>query len=139
MSGINKVILIGRLGLAPEARETATGATVTNISVATSEKWKDKNTGAENEKTEWHRVVFFNRLAEVARDYLKKGSSVYVHGKLKTRKWEDSNGTDRYTTEIIANEMQMLDGRNSSSDEFAPKKNENTAKDEFDNDNDLPF
>lgn len=139
MSGINKVILIGRLGGDPDTRETAAGATVTNISVATSEKWKDKSTGIENEKTEWHRVIFFNRLAEVARDYLKKGSNVYIQGKLQTRKWEDKEGNERYTTEIIANEMQMLDNKNISSDEYVPKKSNSTVKDEFNNDDDLPF
>jgi len=109
--GINKVILIGNLGNDPQVRYMPSGGAVTNISVATSEQWKDKNTGEARENTEWHRVVFFNRLAEVAGEYLRKGSKVYVEGKLQTRKWQDNNGVDRYTTEIVANEMQMLDSR----------------------------
>lgn len=109
--GINKVILVGNLGQDPETRYTANGAAVTNISVATAEQWKDKETGERKEKTEWHRVVFFQRLAEVAGEYLKKGSQVYIEGKLQTRKWQAQDGTDRYTTEIVAHEMQMLGGR----------------------------
>lgn len=109
--GVNKVILIGNLGNDPEVRSTANGSTMTTISVATSESWKDRQTGQQQERTEWHRVVFFNRLAEIARDYLKKGSKVYIEGSLRTRKWQDQNGQDRYTTEIMGNEMQMLDGR----------------------------
>lgn len=109
--GINKVILIGNLGNDPETRYTASGSAVTNISLATSESWKDKQTGQPVEKTEWHRVVFFNRLAEVAGEYLRKGSKVYVEGRLQTRKWQDQAGQDRYSTEIVANEMQMLDSR----------------------------
>lgn len=109
--GVNKVILIGNLGNDPEVRSTNNGSTMTTISVATSESWKDRQTGQQQERTEWHRVVFFNRLAEIARDYLKKGSKVYVEGSLRTRKWQDQNGQDRYTTEIMGNEMQMLDGR----------------------------
>jgi single-strand DNA-binding protein len=111
--GVNKVILIGNLGNDPEVRSTANGSTMTTISVATSESWKDRQTGQQQERTEWHRVVFFNRLAEIARDYLKKGSKVYIEGSLRTRKWQDNNGQDRYTTEIMGNEMQMLDGRGS--------------------------
>lgn len=110
--GINKVILVGNLGNAPETRYTQAGAAITNISVATSETWKDKNTGQAQERTEWHRVVFFNKLAEIAGQYLQKGSKVYVEGSLRTRKWQDQNGNDRYSTEIVANEMQMLDSRN---------------------------
>ena len=109
--GINKVILIGNVGQDPEVKYMPSGGAVTNISVATSETWKDKNTGQPQERTEWHRVVFFNRLGEIAGEYLKKGSKVYVEGALRTRKWQAQDGTDRYTTEIVANEMQMLDGR----------------------------
>ena len=111
--GINKVILVGNLGQDPEVRYTTSGAAVTNISVATSESWKDKNTGEDVVKTEWHRIVFFGRLAEIAGEYLKKGSKVYIEGKLQTRKWQDQNNQDRYTTEVVANEMQMLDARQS--------------------------
>jgi single-strand DNA-binding protein len=109
--GINKVILIGNVGQDPEVKYMPSGGAVTNISVATSETWKDKNTGQPQERTEWHRVVFFNRLGEIAGEYLKKGSKVYVEGALRTRKWQAQDGTDRYTTEIVASEMQMLDGR----------------------------
>lgn len=109
--GVNKVILIGNLGNDPEVRQTPGGATVTTISVATSESWKDKQTGQPQERTEWHRVVFFNRLAEIAGEYLKKGAKVYVEGSIRTRKWQDKDGQDRYTTEIMGNEMQMLDSR----------------------------
>lgn len=109
--GVNKVILIGNLGQDPEVKYMPSGGAVTNVTVATSESWKDKNTGEQKENTEWHRVVFFRRLAEIAGEYLKKGSKVYIEGKLQTRKWQDQSGNDRYTTEIIANEMQMLDGR----------------------------
>ncbi|MDT8384417.1 MAG: single-stranded DNA-binding protein [Gammaproteobacteria bacterium] len=109
--GVNKVILIGNLGQDPEVKYMPNGNAVTNVTVATSESWKDKNTGEQKENTEWHRVVFFRRLAEIAGEYLKKGSKVYVEGRLQTRKWQDKDGSDRYTTEIIANEMQMLDGR----------------------------
>src|SRR5210317_2058833 len=109
--GINKVILVGNLGNDPEHRMLPSGGAVTNISIATSEAWKDKNTGQQQERTEWHRVVFFNRLAEIAAEYLRKGSKVYVEGSLRTRKWQDQSGQDRYTTEVVANEMQMLDSR----------------------------
>ena len=109
--GINKVILIGNLGNDPETRYMPSGGAVTNISVATSESWKDKQTGQPQERTEWHRVVFFNRLAEIAGEYLRKGSKVYVEGSLRTRKWQDKSGQDRYSTEIVASEMQMLDSR----------------------------
>ncbi len=111
--GINKVIVVGNLGQDPDVRYTTGGAAVTNISVATSEQWKDKNTGEDVVKTEWHRIVFFGRLAEIAGEYLKRGSQVYIEGKLQTRKWQDNNGQDRYTTEIVANEMQMLGARQS--------------------------
>lgn len=109
--GINKVILIGNLGADPEVRYMPSGGAVTNVTIATSETWKDKQSGDPQERTEWHRVVFFNRLAEIAGEYLKKGSKVYVEGSIRTRKWQDQSGADRYTTEIIANEMQMLDSR----------------------------
>jgi len=109
--GINKVILIGNLGQDPEVKYMPNGGAVTNVTIATSESWKDKSTGEQKEKTEWHRVVFFQRLAEIVGEYLKKGSKVYIEGKLQTRKWQDQSGNDRYTTEIVANEMQMLDSR----------------------------
>ena len=109
--GINKVIVVGNLGQDPEVKYMPSGGAVTNVSVATSESWKDKQTGQPQERTEWHRVVFFNRLAEIAGEYLKKGSQVYIEGSLRTRKWQDQSGQDRYTTEIVANEMQMLGGR----------------------------
>ena len=107
--GVNKVILIGNLGQDPEVKYMPNGNAVANITVATSESWKDKNTGEQVDKTEWHRVVFFRRLAEIVGEYLKKGSKVYIEGKLQTRKWQDKNGKDNWTTEIIASEMQMLD------------------------------
>lgn len=109
--GINKVILIGNLGADPEVRYMPSGGAVTNVTVATSESWKDKQTGEQQDRTEWHRVVFFNRLAEIAGEYLRKGSKVYIEGSLRTRKWQDQNGVERYTTEIVAAEMQMLDSR----------------------------
>lgn len=109
--GINKVIIVGNIGQDPETRYMPSGSAITNISVATSETWKDKQTGQPQERTEWHRIVFFNRLAEIAGEYLKKGSKVYIEGALRTRKWQDQQGQDRYTTEIVANEMQMLDSR----------------------------
>ncbi len=109
--GINKVILVGNLGADPETRYMPSGSAVTNLSVATSETWKDKQTGEQKERTEWHKVAMFNRLAEIAAEYLRKGSQVYIEGKLRTRKWQDRDGNDRWTTEIIADEMQMLGGR----------------------------
>lgn len=111
MSGVNKVIIVGNLGADPETKSLPNGNAVTNLSVATSETWKDKNTGDKRENTEWHRVVMFGKLAEIAGQYLSKGSKVYLEGKLQTRKWQDRDGNDRYTTEIVANEMQMLDSR----------------------------
>ncbi len=110
-SGINKVILVGNLGKDPDMRYTAGGDAVANLSIATSESWNDNQTGEKKEKTEWHRVVFFRRIAEVCGEYLKKGSSVYIEGSLRTRDWEDDKGNKRYTTEIIGREMQMLGGR----------------------------
>ena len=117
--GVNKVILIGNCGADPEPRATAAGGQVTNVRLATSESWKDKNTGQMQERTEWHRVVFFGRLAEIAAEYLRKGSKVYVEGSIRTRKWQDKEGRDQYTTEIVAGEMQMLDGKRES--EVAPQ------------------
>ncbi len=112
--GINKVILIGNLGADPEVRYNPNGGALANITLATSSSWKDKTTGEMQERTEWHRVVFFNRLAEIAGEYLRKGSKVYIEGSLRTRKWQDKTGADRYTTEITANEMQMLDSKGGS-------------------------
>jgi single-strand DNA-binding protein len=112
--GINKVILVGNLGQDPETRYMPSGGAVTNFTLATNESWKDKQSGEQKERTEWHRVAMFNRLAEVAAEYLRKGSQVYVEGKLRTRKWQDRDGNDRYTTEVIADEMQMLGGRGGS-------------------------
>jgi single-strand DNA-binding protein len=114
--GINKVILVGNLGNDPEHRVLPSGGGVTNISLATSESWKDKTSGEQKERTEWHRVVFFNRLSEIAAEYLRKGSKVYVEGALRTRKWQDQSGQDRYTTEIVGAEMQMLDSRGATQD-----------------------
>jgi single-strand DNA-binding protein len=109
--GINKVILVGNLGNDPETKYSASGSAITNLSIATSESWKDKQTGEPVEKTEWHRVVGFNRLAEIMGEYLRKGSKVYIEGQLQTRKWQDKEGNDRYSTEIVARDMQMLDSR----------------------------
>ena len=111
MASINKVILIGNLGRDPEVRYTPNGNAVCNVSVATTRTWKNKESGDKNEETEWHRVVFYDRLAEIAGEYLKKGRSIYVEGRLKTRKWQDKDGAEKYTTEIIAEEMKMLGGR----------------------------
>src|SRR3989338_5918517 len=113
--GVNKVILIGNLGRDPEVRYTPSGLAVANVTIATSESWKDKQSGEMQERTEWHRIVFYQRLAEIAGEYLRKGSKVYIEGRLQTRKWQDKNtGQDRYTTEIIADNMQMLDSKGSS-------------------------
>jgi single-strand DNA-binding protein len=109
--GVNKVIIVGNLGGDPETRYMPSGSAVTNFTVATNESWKDKQTGEQKERTEWHKVAMFNRLAEIAAEYLRKGSQVYIEGKLRTRKWQGQDGQDRYTTEIIADEMQMLGGR----------------------------
>jgi single-strand DNA-binding protein len=111
MASVNKVIVVGNLGRDPEVRYTPGGAAICNVSIATTRNWKDKNTGEKQEETEWHRVVFYDRLAEIAGEYLKKGRPVYVEGRLKTRKWQDKEGKDNYTTEIIAQEMQLLGGR----------------------------
>lgn len=127
--GINKVILIGNLGRDPETRYMPSGGAVTNVALATSESWKDRNTGEQQDRTEWHRVVFFNRLAEIAGEYLKKGSKVYIEGSLRTRKWQGQDGQDRYTTEIVANEMQMLDSRGDSApyDDAPPRQSSQSA------------
>ena len=109
--GVNKVILVGNLGKDPDMKYTASGAAIANITIATSESWNDKQTGEKVEKTEWHRVVAFQRLAEIMGEYLRKGSQVYIEGKIQTRKWQDQNGQDRYTTEVVANDMQMLGSR----------------------------
>lgn len=109
--GVNKVIIVGNLGNDPEVRYLPSGGAVANISVATSESWKDKQTGQTQERTEWHRIVLFNRLGEIAGQYLRKGAKVYLEGSLRTRKWQDANGQDKYTTEIVGNELQMLDSK----------------------------
>lgn len=144
--GINKVILVGNLGADPETRYMPSGSAVTNLSLATSESWKDKQTGEQKERTEWHKVAMFNRLAEIAAEYLRKGSQVYIEGKLRTRKWQDRDGNDRWTTEVIADEMQMLGGRGggggaaptgSSRDSGPPSAPSQTGPDDFDDD--IPF
>ena len=148
--GVNKVILVGNLGRDPEIRYSANGQAIANVNIATSESWKDKNTGEKQEKTEWHRIVFFGRLAEIAGEYLKKGSQIYVEGRLQTRKWQDKEGKDRYTTEIVANEMQMLGSRGGSggpSDSFnqdtgsanAPATSSTSTGGGDDFDDDIPF
>lgn len=131
--GINKVILVGTLGRDPEVKYMPSGGAITNVSIATSEQWKDKQTGEKKENTEWHRVVFFNRLAEIAGEYLRKGQQVYVEGSLRTRKWQGQDGQDRYTTEIVASDMQMLGGRpgggmsSGSYDEAPPPRQQNSS------------
>ena len=130
-SGINKVILVGNLGKDPDMRYTAGGDAVANLSIATSESWNDNQTGEKKEKTEWHRVVFFRRIAEVCGEYLKKGSSVYIEGSLRTRDWEDDQGNKRYTTEIIGSEMQMLGGRRSEDNmDQSPQMNSSSPQPE---------
>ena len=142
--GINKVIIVGNLGQDPETRYMPSGSAVTNMTVATNESWKDKQTGEQKERTEWHRVAMFGRLAEIAAEYLRKGSQVYIEGKLRTRKWQDKQGNDRYTTEIIADEMQMLGGRSGggggqpmSSQSSEPSGPAPAPSDDFDDD--IPF
>ena len=140
MASVNKVILIGNLGKDPETRFMPDGGAVTNCSIATTDSWKDKN-GEKQERTEWHRISFFGKLAEIAGEYLKKGSQVYVEGRLQTRKWQDKEGQDKYTTEIIADRMQMLGSkpRETSGEEPAPKKPA-TAGSKFDDfSDDTPF
>jgi single-strand DNA-binding protein len=114
--GVNKVILVGNCGSDPDIKILDSGKQITNITVATSESWKDKNTGEKKDKTEWHRVVFFNQLAKIAGDYLRKGSQIYIEGSIRTRQWQDKDGQDRYTTEIVASGMQMLGGRGGATD-----------------------
>lgn len=137
MRGVNLVIIVGNLGGDPEMRQMPNGGAVTNIIVATSEQWKDKQSGNMQERTEWHRIVFFNKLAEIAGEYLKKGSQVYVKGSLRTRKWQDKDGNDRYTTEIVADELQMLGGKPNQQGSQQTESNSGG----FDNftDNDPPF
>jgi single-strand DNA-binding protein len=140
MRGINKVILVGNVGKDPEFMMTQSGTGIVNFSVATSESYKDKQTGQQVEKTEWHKIVSYNRLAEIVRDYVKKGSKVYIEGKLQTRKWQDQSGQDRYTTEIIANELQLLDGKEDkpqNSQAKTPAPQANPQPDAFDDD--IPF
>ena len=148
--GVNKVILVGNLGKDPEIRYSPSGAAIANITIATSEGWKDKQTGEMKEKTEWHKIVAFQRLAEIMGEYLRKGSQVYIEGKLQTRKWQDKDGQDRYTTEIIANEMQMLGGKSESNQRGTKPKSNATGHGHNDNqnysdnadddfDNDIPF
>ena len=145
--GINKVILVGNLGADPETRYMPSGSAVTNLSVATSESWKDKQTGEQKDRTEWHKVVMFDRLAEIAAEYLRKGSQVYIEGKLQTRKWQDRDGNDRWTTEVRASEMQMLGGRgggggaaamgSGQQDSGPPSAPPQAGPDDFDDD--IPF
>ena len=137
-SGINKVILLGNLGADPELRTTAGGDAVATISIATSDSWKDKNTGEEQQKTEWHRVVFFRRMAEVVGQYLKKGSSVYIEGQLQTNRYEDKNtGEKKFSTQIVARDMQMLGSRNSS--ETQSNSTEEASMDQTPLDDEIPF
>lgn len=145
--GVNKVTLIGLLGNDPDVKTTATGLTITNISLATSEQWKDKQSGEQKERTEWHRVTFFGNLAEIVGKYQKKGSQIYVEGRLQTDKWQDKDGNDRYTTKIMANEMQMLSGSKalqgaSESAKPAAKKDYEAAKNGYQPEqpsDDIPF
>lgn len=142
--GVNKVILVGNVGATPELRYTPNESAVTQLSLATSEVWKDKATGEQHERTEWHRVVLFNRLAEIASEYVKKGSKIYIEGSLKTRKWTDAQGVERYTTEVVAGEMQLLDSRMGGQSMEAPaapqaKKNTSTSENHFDIEDDIPF
>lgn len=134
-NGLNKVLIIGNLGSDPEIKYTSSGSAVANLSIATSERWKDRNTGEQKEQVEWHRVVLFSRLAEIAEQYLKKGSKVFVEGKLQTRDWEDAEGKKRYTTEVIAREMTMLDSRSGSDN--APQPQSSSPEDNFEED--IPF
>jgi single-strand DNA-binding protein len=143
--GVNKVILVGNLGQKPEIRYTATQSAVANLSLATTESWKDKESGETVNKTEWHKVVYFGKLAEIIEKYLDKGSKVYVEGKLQTRKWQDKNGADRWTTEVVGSELTMLDSRNSSDTNFGEMNQDNSSpfpeNDTSDTitDDDIPF
>jgi|TARA_B000000565_G_C23459250_1_gene251339 single-strand DNA-binding protein len=140
MSSVNKALIIGNLGQDPEIKYTQSGSPVANLSVATSERWKDKNTGEQKEQTEWHRVVVFGRLAEIAEQYLKKGSKIFIEGKIQTRDWEDADGNKKYTTEVVAREMTMLDSKASMSSDApssdSPSK-ETPKDDSFEED--IPF
>ncbi len=127
---LNKVTLIGRLGADPEVRSMSSGGTVTNINMATSRRWNDKQSGERRDETEWHRIVFFNRIAEVVGEYLRKGSLIYVEGRIRTRKWQDQNGQDRYTTEIVAEQMQMLDSKSGGTSNFNNNA-QSTSKDSY--------
>ncbi len=135
MASINKAIIIGNLGRDPETRYSADGAAITNVSIATTSSWKDKSSGERKEETEWHRVVFFGKLAEIAGQYLKKGSTVYVEGRLKTRKWQDKDGIEKYSTEIMAEQMQMLGGK--PEEKPAPKAQRGSPS--TNDDDDCPF
>jgi len=142
--GVNKVILVGNLGQKPEMRYTATQTAVANLSIATTESWKDKESGENRDKTEWHRVVFFGNLAEIAEKYLDKGSSVYIEGKIQTRKWQDKEGKDRWTTEVLGNQLTMLGSRNTSESPVQPNDSSSTPFPEDDSgpgltDDDIPF
>lgn len=147
MASVNKVIIVGNLGRDPETRYTPSGDAITNIAVATTETWKDKNTGEKKELAEWHRITFYRRLAEVAGQYLKKGSQIYVEGRLQTRKWTDKEGVERYTTEIIADTMQMLGGgpKQADDDSTPPRQQQQApakkqpAPNFSDMDDDIPF
>lgn len=134
-NGLNKVLIIGNLGSDPEIKYTSSGSAVANLSIATSERWKDRNTGEQKEQVEWHRVVLFSRLAEIAEQYLKKGSKVFVEGKLQTRDWEDAEGKKRYTTEVIAREMTMLDSKSGSDNASQPQ----SSSPENNFEEDIPF
>lgn len=146
--GINKVILIGNLGAEPEVRYMPSGRAIANVRLATAESWKDRETGQQQERTEWHRIVFYGPLAEIVKEYLHKGSQIYIEGRLQTRKWQDKDGQDRYTTEIVANEMQMLGGRGGGAapmerDSGAPARSQSSASGidspPPDFDDDIPF
>lgn len=145
MASVNKVIIVGNIGRDPEVKYSPSGAAICNISVATTSSWKDKTTGEKREETEWHRIVFYNRLAEIAGEYLKKGRSVYIEGRLKTRKWQDKEtGADRYATEITGDQMQMLGGRDSAPADDGFSEPETTgqkpaAKQSATDDPDIPF
>ena len=125
--GVNKVILVGNCDKDPETKYMPSGGAVTNVSIATSESWKDKQSGETKERTEWHNIVFFNRLAEIVGEYVRKGSQIYVEGALRTRKWQDKSGQDRYTTEVVASEMQMLGSRQGGGDSYAPAQSSNDS------------
>ena len=140
MASVNKVILVGNLGRDPETRYLPDGGAITNISIATTDSWKDKATGEKKEQTEWHRVAFFGKLAEIAGEYLKKGSQIYVEGRIRTRKWQDKEGQDRYTTEIIADRMQMLGGKRNGGVGERQSAGQSQAGEKFDDMTDeIPF